>query len=111
MRGAQDVLEARLQGLELQRIDIDLSGAAGIAGVENVGGILVGLLLADEVDTAPRCDLRCVRGVPVAIFGPSYSRAWPFLDACMEHGARRVSMLCPDRVVTFDGERVREWEL
>ena len=111
MRGTQDVLEARLQGAELQRIDIDLTGAAVTAGVENVDGVLVGLLLADEVDTAPRCDLRCVRGAAVAIFGPSYRRAWPFLDACMEHGATRVLMLCPDHVVVFDGERVREWAL
>ena len=111
MRGTQDVLDARLQGAELQRIDIDLTGAAVTAGVENVDGVLVGLLLADEVDTAPRCDLRAVRGAPVAIFGPSYERAWPFFDACMEHGASRVSVLCPRYASTYDGEKVREWEL
>lgn len=111
MRGIDDVMTARLSGLQVARIDIDLTGAAPVAGVEMADGVLVGVLLADDVDTAPRCDLRCVRGVPVAIFGPSYSRAWPFLDACMEHGATRVSMLCPDHVVTFDGERVREWAL
>ncbi len=111
MRGTVEVLQARLEGVPLHRIDIDLTGVRLLAGVENVEGECVGVLLADEIDTAPRCDLRAVRGVPVAIFGPSYSRAWPFLDACMEHGASRVSVLCPQYVATYDGENVREWEL
>ena len=111
MRGTVEVLQARLDGVPMHRIDIDLTGVRLLAGVENVEGECVGVLLADEIDTAPRCDLRAVRGVPVAIFGPSYSRAWPFLDACMEHGASRVSVLCPQYVATYDGEKVREWEL
>lgn len=111
MRGIDDVMTARLSGLQVARIDIDLTGAAPVAGVEMADGVLVGVLVAEPIDTAPRCDLRCVRGVPVAIFGPNYSRAWPFLDACMEHGASRVSVLCPQYVATYDGEKVREWEL
>jgi len=111
MRGIDDVMTARLSGLQVARIDIDLTGAAPVAGVEMADGVLVGVLVAEPIDTAPRCDLRAVRGVPVAIFGPNYSRAWPFLDACMEHGASRVSVLCPQYVATYDGEKVREWEL
>lgn len=111
MRGIDDVMTARLSGLQVARIDIDLTGAAPVAGVEMADGVLVGVLVAEPIDTAPRCDLRCVRGVPVAIFGDEYRRAMQFLDACMEHGAHRVSMLCPTEVVTYDGERVSEWAM
>ena len=111
MRGEAEVLQARLDGVSLLRIDIDLTGANLLSGVESVGGECVGVLLADDIDTAPRCDLRAVRGMPVAIFGPSYERALPFFAACMEHEASRVSVLCPEYVATYDGQKVREWEL
>lgn len=111
MRGIDEVMAARLSGLQVARIDIDLTGAAPAAGLEMAGGVLVGVLIADDIDTAPRCDLRCVRGLHVVIFGDEYRRSMQFLDACMEHGAQRVSMLCSDDVVTFDGEKVREWAM
>lgn len=111
MRGTAELMQARLDGVPVQRIDIDLTGMQLQAGVDALDGLCVGLLLADPIDTAPRCDLRAVRGVAVAIFAPDYERAMPFFDACMEHGAARVSVLCPQYVATYDGEKVREWEL
>lgn len=111
MHGAESVLQARLDGLTLDRIDIDLTGVGRWYGVENCSGSMVGILLVEPIETAPRCDLRGVRGLPVAIFAPSYQRGLPFLDACMEHGASRVSLLAPDEVVTYDGKELKQWEM
>lgn len=111
----QDVVQSvRLMGGRLKRIDIVIDGVLPTpsAGVENLGDELCGVLLVDEVDTAPRCDLRCVRGVPVLLVGPSLGRVMPFADACIDHGATRVSVACPDDAMTYtplDG--LKAWAL
>lgn len=114
MRGAAELAAARLRGVPVSRVDvlIDDELRKSVIGVENVLGDVVAVLHVESIDTAPRCDLRAVRGVPVLIVSASMERATPFAESCADHGAERVYVACPHDVLTYtEAEGLKAWEL
>lgn len=114
MRGAAELAAARLRGVPVSRVDILINDELrkSAIGVENVLGDVVAVLHVEPIDTAQRCDLRSVRGVPVLILAASMERATPFAESCADHGASRVYVACPHDVMTYtETEGLQAWDL
>ena len=114
MRGLDGLHEARMQAFPIRRVDVDLL-AAGFPGgiVLDAGGqSATAHLVVDEVETAPRCDLRLVRGLPVQVLAPTSDRGMPFVAVAIDHGATRVTLSARDCACCWTPQKgIETWEL
>lgn len=110
MRGHDQIIAARLAGLPLKRIDIDVGGKAH--GIENVCGELVGLLAVEEKPSAARLDLRCCHGLPVVVIADTYEAGWPIAERVIEHAPVSLTFAAEDMAATYTPQGgLQAWEL
>jgi len=82
MRGVQELVELRMQGVipTLVRVDLDMPRAA----------VEPGRLQVEAEDRIAFLDLRALQGLDVAVSALDADRGRAVADACKQAGARRV---------------------
>lgn len=119
MRGGAELLEARLAGVRIVRLDVDVVREYGSLpyewarpGVENRSGRLVARVEVSDVDDVQRVDLRAAKGLPVSIHAYDFGRGWALVDHLIANGCLPIALHAPDCAAYVDrnGE-VRSWDL
>lgn len=119
MRGAAELLAARMKGAPISRLEVDVVPAHrnlpwewARPGVENRAGRLVARVEVSDVDNLASVDLRAARGLPTSIHTHDFARGWALVDHLIACECLPITLHAPDCAcfVTAEGE-VRSWDL
>lgn len=117
MRGQDAIVKARLAGLRLSRIDVDVLPSGfkrerwEKPGIEWLAGVPVGRIEVDQRENAALLDLRCCRGLPVLVLAPSYADGWPVAQRIADVEPASLTFCAPDMAVRLTDEGMEAWEL
>ena len=115
MIGATEVIEARIKGIWIDRIDIevvgDLAVCRGRVAVDGSLGVTVGEVYFGPSDHVGTADLRFVQGVPVMAYVPDLQTGPALMSRAVDAGAAWVGVIAPRYAARFDGNGVVEWDL
>ena len=119
MRGGAELLEARLAGVRITRLEADVVREYGSlpyewarTGVENRAGRLVARVEVSDVDDVARVDLRAARGLPAYIHTYDFGRGWALVDHLIACECLPIALHAPDCAAYVDeNAEVRSWDL
>lgn len=117
MRGHLRIIEARLAGLALARIDVEVMAARfdrprwQPPGVEWHGEVAVGRIEILTNESAALLDLRFCRGLPVLVLAPSYDEGWPVAQRIVDVEPASINFCAPDMAVRMANGRMDVWTL
>lgn len=113
MRGAEEIIAARLAGMPVRSVVIDRLREPPVVrwpSLEAEAGEVVGRVEVYDADTVASLDLRCCHGLKVLIFAQSYGD-WPIAVKAMDCEPSELTFAAPEFAAHFDGERLQAWEL
>lgn len=117
MRGHDAIVKARLAGLSLSRIDVDVL-PSGVKldrwekpGIEWLGGVPVGRIEVDEAENPALLDMRCCHGLPVLVLAASYADGWPVAERVADAGPESLAFCALDMAVRVNEEGMQAWEM
>lgn len=112
MKGHDAIVQARLAGVRLSRIDVDVlpRGAAAVAGVEWIGEP-VGRLAIHADENPQRLDFRCCHGLPVLVLAGSYAEGWRFAERIADEFPAELRFCAPDMAVRVNDKGMQAWEV
>jgi hypothetical protein len=117
MRGHEAIVQARLSGIRLARVDVEVltQGADrhgwGRPGVEWLGDMPVGRIEVEESENPALLDLRCCHGLPVLVLASSYAAGWPVAERVADASPERLHFCAADMAVRYDHEGMQAWEM
>lgn len=117
MRGHDVIVKARLAGLHLVRIDVDVLPAGANRerwekpGVEWLADAPVGRIEVDHGENAALLDLRCCHGLPVLVLAASYADGWPVAQRVADAGPASLAFCALDMAVRVNEEGMQAWEM
>jgi len=117
MRGHEAIVEARLDGVSIARVDVDiLPGDAQRArwqkpGLEVLADVVVGRVEVRAEENAALLDFRCCHALPVLILAPSYAQGWPFAQRIADVGPASMTFCAPEIAVRINDEGMAGWEM
>lgn len=116
--GTSELLQVRLSGLPVLRIDIEIL-PAGWQRLGDVGGFVVsggkqvlGLIALAAADDPAAVDFSCCLGAPVCVFADSAQDAAPFLPYIERAKPSRLTLAAADLAVSdLTSEEPKSWAL
>ncbi len=119
MQGHDEITAARLQGIRVSRVAIDVlrdqphrAYPWQRPGIERDGDEIVGRIEVYADDVPDALDLRCCYGLPVSIIAPSYTEGWPVAVRVTDAEPARLTFASPELAARFSTEwGLQAWEL
>lgn len=114
MRGAAEIVAARLFGVPVASVVIDRISSPPAPSwpvLEASGGEVVGRIEVYDSDTVASLDLRCCHGLRVSIYAPTYATGWSLAERAMECEPSELIFAAQDFAAHYDGERLQAWEM
>ncbi len=119
MQGHDVIVAARLQGIRVSRVSIELLAEPPHRaydwqrpGVERDGDEIVGRIEVYADDLPETLDLRCCHGLPVSIIAPSYTAGWPLAVRVVDAEPARLTFASPEMAARYSTEwGLQAWEL
>lgn len=113
MRGAEEVVAARLAGMPVRSVVIDRMSEPPVVrwpSLEAEEDGIIGRLEVYDSDTFASLDLRCCHGLSVLILAKSYGD-WPLAVKAMDCEPAEMTFAAPEFAAHYDGEELKAWEL
>lgn len=118
MRGAEAVIAARLDGMPIARIDVEVLPAKPQSrrrwtppGLEAEAGALVGRIEVYPDDNPLTLDLRCCYGLPVLVVAHSYDAGWPVAQRAIDCDPASLNFAAPDYAVRYANGEMQAWAM
>jgi len=118
MRGAEAITAARLDGMPITRIDIELLAGKPEGrrrwtppGLEVLGRSVIGRIEVYADDNPLTLDLRCCYGLPVLVLAESYDTGWPVAERAIDCEPVSLHFAVPDYLVRYANGRMDAWSM
>lgn len=118
MRGIEPIVSARLVGMPVDRIDIEVLQEKPQnrrrwtpPGLEAFGRSVIGRVEVYADDNPLTLDLRCCYGLPVLVLADSYDTGWPVAQRAIDCDPASLNFAAADYVARYANGRLEAWEM
>lgn len=119
MRGDQALIAARLRGIQLHRIDVEVLAAEPAnrngwtpPGLDTEDGQWLGRIEIYASDNLRTLDMRCCHGAAVRVIADSYAIGWPVVERIAEAEPARITFASPEMAALYTPDQgLQAWDM